>query len=44
MIAHGIATADELDIATLEQRITDEVRAAGAVIVLPTVVGAWGRA
>lgn len=44
MMAHGIATADELDVATLEQRIADAARAAGAVIVLPTVVGAWGRA
>lgn len=44
MIAHGIATAEDLDVATLEQRISDAVRAADAVIALPTVVGAWGRA
>jgi SAM-dependent methyltransferase len=43
MIAHGIATAEEIDLATLEQRINEDVRAANAVIVLPTVVGAWGR-
>ena len=43
MIAHGIATADQIDVATLEQRMTEAVRGANAVIVLPTVVGAWGR-
>ena len=43
MVAHGIATAEQIEIATLEQRITEAVRTSGAVIVLPTVVGAWGH-
>jgi SAM-dependent methyltransferase len=43
MIAHGIATADQIDLATLERRMTEAVRAADAVVALPTVVGAWGR-
>jgi ubiquinone/menaquinone biosynthesis C-methylase UbiE len=42
MVAHGIATAEELDVATLEQRIGEAVRRADAVFLPPTVVGAWG--
>jgi ubiquinone/menaquinone biosynthesis C-methylase UbiE len=41
--SHGIATAEQLDIATLDQRIADELRRAQAVLLPPTVVGAWGR-
>ncbi len=44
IVGHGIATAEQLDIATLEQRIAEAVRQADAAIVLPTVVGAWGYA
>jgi ubiquinone/menaquinone biosynthesis C-methylase UbiE len=43
IIAHGLATGDELDLATLEERIAEAVRGAGAVILPPTLVGAWGR-
>jgi SAM-dependent methyltransferase len=43
MAASGIATAEELDLPTLEQRVDAAVRAAGATIVLPTVSGAFGR-
>ena len=43
IIAHGLATGDELDLPTLEARIAEAVRGAGAVILPPTVVGAWGR-
>ena len=43
IIAHGLATGDELDLTTLEERIAEAVRGAGAVILPPTVVGAWGR-
>ncbi len=43
IVAHGLATSDELDLTTLEQRIAEGVRGAGAVILPPTVVGAWGR-
>jgi ubiquinone/menaquinone biosynthesis C-methylase UbiE len=43
IIQHRIATADELDLPTLEDRIADELRRANAVMLPPTVVGAWGR-
>ena len=39
----GIATAEELDIDTLERRIADEILRNDAVLLPPTVVGAWGR-
>jgi 2-polyprenyl-3-methyl-5-hydroxy-6-metoxy-1,4-benzoquinol methylase len=39
----GIATPEQLGIATLERRIADEIQRAQAVILPPTVVGAWGR-
>jgi hypothetical protein len=42
IVRHGIATADQLDIATLKRRIMEAVRHADAVILPPTVVGAWG--
>ena len=42
IIRHGIATAEQLDLATLEHRIAEAVRQADAVILPPTVVGAWG--
>ena len=42
IIRHGIATAEELDIATLERRIMEAVQQADAVVLPPTVVGAWG--
>lgn len=44
IIAHGIATPDDLQIDTLEQRLADEIRRTGAVQLLPTIVGAWGVA
>jgi hypothetical protein len=43
IVAAGIASEEELGAATLEQRMVEEVRAAGAVVLLPAVVGAWGR-
>ena len=42
IISRGIATAEELDLPHLDQRIADEVARAGAVVLPPTVVGAWG--
>jgi SAM-dependent methyltransferase len=39
---HGIATAEQLGLATLEQRIADALRREQAVLLPPTVVGAWG--
>jgi SAM-dependent methyltransferase len=42
IIRHGIATAEELGLATLEQRIMESARNARAVVLPPTLVGAWG--
>ena len=42
IIRHGIATAEQLELTTLEQRLSEAVRQAGSVILTPTVVGAWG--
>ena len=39
----GIATVEQLDLATLEDRIADGLRREDAVFLPPTVVGAWGR-
>ena len=41
--AAGIATEAELDLPTVQARIAEDLRAADAVVVLPTVVGAFGR-
>jgi len=41
--ARGIATAEQIGVETLEQRIADELKQADAVLLLPTVAGAWGR-
>ena len=43
ILEHGIATAEEMDLPTLQQRFTHAVREANAVILPPTVAGAWGR-
>src|SRR5262245_19696728 len=42
IIRHGIATAEQLDAPTLEQRIAQAVQQTHAVLLPPTVVGAWG--
>ena len=44
IIRHGLATAEQLGIMTLEDRLREGARQAGAVILPPTVVGAWGYA
>ena len=44
IVAAGIATDAELAVDTLDERIAGAMRDAGAVIVAPTLVGAWGRA
>jgi ubiquinone/menaquinone biosynthesis C-methylase UbiE len=41
--ARGIATAEQIGIETLEQRIAGDLKQADAVFLLPTVAGAWGR-
>jgi ubiquinone/menaquinone biosynthesis C-methylase UbiE len=43
IVQHGIATAEQLGIATLESRIAEQLERADAVMLAPTVVGAWGR-
>jgi len=43
IVQHGIATAEQLGIATLESRIAEQLERADAVLLPPTVVGAWGR-
>jgi SAM-dependent methyltransferase len=42
IIRHGIATEKELGLATFEERLRKAVQQAGAVLLLPTVAGAWG--
>jgi SAM-dependent methyltransferase len=41
--AHGIATAAEVDIETLEARIGDELRARRAYVSPPALIGGWAR-
>lgn len=40
---HGIATAKEVDIETLGARMTAELEDQDAIVLPPTLVGAWGR-
>lgn len=42
IVAQGIADETELGLDTLQLRIAEQVDAIGAVILPPTVVGAWG--
>jgi SAM-dependent methyltransferase len=39
----GVATAQEVDIETLADRLRDEVVAGGGVIISPAMIGAWTR-
>ena len=43
IVASGIATEAELDLPTLEARIAEAIRKAGAVVLMPTVSGAFGH-
>jgi hypothetical protein len=43
MVATGIATAAELDIETLQDRLAADLQATRSVMVPPTLVGAWGQ-
>lgn len=43
MIERGIVSADVLRLDTLESRLADEIQRADAVLLPPTVVGAWGQ-
>jgi SAM-dependent methyltransferase len=42
IVARGVATAKEIDVGTLQDRLRRELDAANAVLLPPTVVGAWG--
>jgi protein-L-isoaspartate O-methyltransferase len=42
IIQHGIASEAELDLPNLQRRLEETSRAADAVVLLPTVSGAWG--
>ena len=44
IIQHGIASEAEVDLPNLQRRLEEAARAADAVILLPTVSGAWGYA
>jgi ubiquinone/menaquinone biosynthesis C-methylase UbiE len=44
IIAHGIATPEQMQLETLQDRIAEEITRANAVLLPPTVAGAWGRA
>ena len=39
----GVATADEVDVATLAERMTQEVVQANSVIIGRSEIGAWSR-
>jgi hypothetical protein len=43
MIDHGIATAEEIGLDTLMDRLAAAVREAGAMFMPPALVCAWGR-
>jgi hypothetical protein len=43
IVGHGIASAEQIGAAALEQRIGEALRREQAVLLPPTLVGAWGR-
>lgn len=43
IVQRGIATIEQVDVQTIEERIAREILRADAVFLPPTVVGAWGR-
>jgi SAM-dependent methyltransferase len=42
VVAHGIATAEELDVEHLSGRIADALSRSGSVLLPPTLAGVWG--
>lgn len=42
IVSHGIATADEIGLDTFERRLAEALVKADAVMMPPTVAGAWG--
>lgn len=43
IVEAGLATAEHIDIETLEARVAGAMQASGAVLLPPTLAGAWGR-
>jgi SAM-dependent methyltransferase len=43
IVAAGLATTEQIGIDTLEARIADAVKSAGAVVLPPVLAGAWAR-
>jgi SAM-dependent methyltransferase len=43
IVGHRIATAEQIGLDTLEQRVADALARAQAVLMPPTVAGAWGK-
>jgi ubiquinone/menaquinone biosynthesis C-methylase UbiE len=43
IVARGIATPEQMQLETLPNRIAEEMKHANAVMLPPTVAGAWGR-
>ncbi len=39
----GIATASEIEIETLRERLHDEIVSSGAIVISPSLIGAWTR-
>ena len=39
----GVASAEEIDVETLQERLRDEVAGSGGVVAMPTLMGAWAR-
>jgi SAM-dependent methyltransferase len=42
IVAQGIASESELGLASFEERVRQQVAAVSGVVLVPTVVGAWG--
>jgi hypothetical protein len=43
IVAQGIASEEELGLETLQERVAERMVADDAVMLAPTVVGAWGK-
>lgn len=43
ILGHGLATADEIDVDTLQSRVAASLAEHGSALVPPMLVGAWGR-
>jgi hypothetical protein len=41
--AHGVASAETVDVDTFESRLRDETVALAATLVAPPLIGAWVR-